>query len=143
MASAAIEALSELASRLSVPVENDLSPISLLMGDDEGVDDFSSFPSLSLEESPGNFHTGNFANRSHVESHVESLLARPILLGKQDEEERSSLVDPESDSLDEFFVENFEEVPKVMMNNFCTSFATLMNSRLRANNGVLFANPNI
>jgi len=96
--------------------------------DDEECD-FSSFPSLSLEESPGNYHRGIFTNRGDVESHVESLLSRPILLGKKGE----AMEDPEeSDSLDEFFVENFQDVSQTMITNFCASFSKLLNSRLRA-----------
>ena len=63
-----------------------------------------------------------------MESHVESLLSRPILLGKQADLAEGT----ESDSLDEFVVENFDEVPELMLSNFCSSFSTLMNSRLRA-----------
>jgi hypothetical protein len=106
-------------------------------GDDEDDEcDFSSFPSLSLEETPGNYHAGVFRDRSDVESHVESLLARPILLGKPQAEDNKTASDgkgnPEDDSLDEFFANSVQEVPKLMLGNFCTSFNTLMNSRLRA-----------
>lgn len=130
MASPEAKALVNLAAQLSTGCGNNpTTSTNLLVWQDEEECDFSSFPSLSLEESPGNYHTGNFANRGDVESHVESLLSRPILLGKQEDE---GLTDPESDSLDEYFVERLEEVPSLMMTNFCGSFSTLMNSRLRA-----------
>lgn len=136
MSSLPISALANLAAQLSAPISKEKSPEStsnLLVCPDEDDCDFSSFPSLSLEESPGNYHQGNFTSRGDVETHVESLLARPILLGKQEDDERSSagLVEGD-DSLDEFFVQQLNEVPELMMSNFCTSFATLMNSRLRA-----------
>lgn len=136
MSSLAISALANLSAQLSSPISKDTSPgnaSTLLVCSDEDDCDFSSFPSLSLEESPGNYHQGNFTSRGDVETHVESLLARPILLGKQEDDERSSAGLMEGDdSLDEFFVQQLNEVPKLMMSNFCTSFATLMNSRLRA-----------
>lgn len=123
-------------------IPNDQGAMQLVaweyQGDDEDEEcDFSSFPSLSLEESPGNYHAGVFRDRSDVESHVESLLARPILLGKPQAEENKKTTsdkgeDPEDDSLDEFFANSVQEVPKLMLGNFCTSFNTLMNSRLRA-----------
>lgn len=135
MASPEFEALVNLAAQLAVSQESTTpSAAKLLASEDEEDCDFSSFPSLSLEESPGNYHTGIFCSRGDVESHVESLLSRPILLGKQEDDVKSvsGLVDTESDSLDEFFVESLEEVPKQMLSNFCNSFSTLMNSRLRA-----------
>ena len=138
MVSPPVNALANLAAELSVPapgniveerVGNRTSVASgLLMCEEDEDCDFSSFPSLSLVESAGNYHRGIFSSRGEVESHVESLLSRPILLGKQVDPEE----DTESDSLDEFVVENFHEVPKLMLSNFCSSFATLMNSRLRA-----------
>ena len=129
MASPEFKALEDLAAQLSLTGSDHPSPVQLQTCDDDEDCDFSSFPSLSLEESPGNYHTGIFTSRGDVESHVESLLSRPILLGKQDDENKT---DPESDSLDEFFVEHLEEIPKQMLSNFCNSFSTLMNSRLRA-----------
>jgi hypothetical protein len=104
----------------------------LLAWEDEDECDFSSFPSLSLEESPGNYHSGVFHNRRDVESHVESLLARPILLGKQEGSSKNSSEGDPEDSLDEFLVDSSQQVPKLMLENFGTSFNTLMNSRLRA-----------
>ena len=142
MASPAVKELINLAAQLCVSApaskntddddddDDDRASLgaSLLARDDEDDCDFSSFPSLSLQESPGNFHRGIFTSRGDVESHVESLLSRPILLGKQED----LAEDPDSDSLDEFVVENLNEVPKLMLSNFCASFSTLMNSRLRA-----------
>lgn len=141
MASPSAKTLLILANQLGVPAaskDQEGAAISgkkrssaiagLLVCEDDEDCDFSSFPSLSLVESPGNYHRGIFTSRGEVESHVESLLSRPILLGKQVD----SAEDQESDSLDEFVVENFEEVPELMLSNFCSSFSTLMNSRLRA-----------
>jgi hypothetical protein len=129
MTTPAVKVLANLAAQMGVPehvddVNKEDSP--LLVREEEDDCDFSSFPSLSLEETPGNYHTGVFMSRGDVESHIESLLARPILLGQLPADEL------EGDSLDEFFVESLEDVPKVMMSNFGTSFSTLMNSRLRA-----------
>ena len=130
MTTQVVKVLAKLASQMGVPSEEGGSKsdgASLLIREDDDDDcDFSSFPSLSLEETPGNYHTGVFMSRRDVESHIESLLSRPILLGPQPADE------PVGDSLDEFFVERLEDVPKVMMANFATSFSTLMNSRLRA-----------
>jgi len=144
VSSAAKETLANLAAQLGVSATTTKTTCStknntassnplLVLWEDEDDCDFSSFPSLSLEESPGNYHTGTFVNRGDVETHIESLLARPILLGKQkqdDDEEEDE--DSSDDSLDEFFASSLEAVPKLMLTNFCTSFSTLMNSRLRA-----------
>lgn len=145
VSSAAKETLANLAAQLGVSTttktsstKNNTSSNSLLvLWEDEDDCDFSSFPSLSLEESSGNYHTGTFINRGDVETHIESLLSRPILLGKQEEQKQDDEEDEEEedssdDSLDEFFASSLEAVPKLMLTNFCTSFSTLMNSRLRA-----------
>lgn len=137
MPSPAAQVLATFASKLGVSDRSektsDVKAQSMLVWeDDDDTGDFSSFPSLSLEETPGNFHSGVFHNRGDVESHVESLLSRPILLGNEQDRD-CSIADPyEGDSMDEFFVKSLEEVPKLMLENFCTSFSTLMNSRLRA-----------
>ncbi|CAB9512477.1 expressed unknown protein [Seminavis robusta] len=122
-----VQVLAELAAELSAPSAKAANAVPLLLSREDDDDcDFSSFPSLSLEETTGNHHIGIFSSKGDVESHVESLLSRPILLGQQPEE-------PEvSDSLDEFFVEHLHAIPQFMLNNFGKSFATLMNSRLRA-----------
>jgi hypothetical protein len=129
MTTPAVNMLVDLAAQMGVPEhvgDSNKEDSPLLVREEDDDCDFSSFPSLSLEETPGNYHTGVFMSRGDVESHIESLLSRPILLGQQPADE------PEGDSLDEFFVESLEDVPKVMMSNFGTSFSTLMNSRLRA-----------
>lgn len=138
MASPTANTLANLTAELGVPSpgkhiekgsgKSSSVTASLLVCEEDDECDFSSFPSLSLVESTGNFHRGIFTSRGEVESHVESLLSRPILLGKQVD----SVEETESDSLDEFVVKSFDEVPQLMLSNFCSSFSTLMNSRLRA-----------
>ena len=86
VSSAAKEALSNLAAQLGVSTttpkttkNNTTSSNPLLvLWEDEDDCDFSSFPSLSLEESPGNYHRGTFINRGDVETHIETFFLRTV-----------------------------------------------------------------
>ena len=130
-------AAQERATRLwsAIPWENSVGSTSegSKREEDEVADpDFSSFPSLSLERSPREQLEGDLNRRASIEAHVSSLLSRPILVSNS--ATKSTLSEEnenESDAL-EFIAEKSEEVPNLMLQNFFTSFSTLLNSRLRA-----------
>jgi hypothetical protein len=94
--------------------------------------DFSSFPSLSLKKNAGSVKSDDVMrsnNKEGVESHVASLLARPILVSN-DPEKR--LEEDDDDDADEFVEESIAKVPQFMQKNLVYSFSTLVQSRLRA-----------
>jgi len=113
--------------------------------------DFSSFPSLSLERRAPALSMDN-AHRQGVQSHVSSLLSRPILVsnyqqeaaaevGAEGEEQEgqgdnymygSADDSQDEEESDDFLATKLAQVPEMMLRNFFQSFSTLMNSRLRA-----------